>query len=93
MLRSLLFAATGKNEPSNQKLFSFQFQYTLHRMFCPTGQFFDERLHHISLALDLEAFNDRPYDEIIAGLEDEEFQFMTRRNWGEQKRRSASCTS
>jgi GNAT superfamily N-acetyltransferase len=38
---------------------------------------FTERSHRIAMALDLSAFDDRPYDAIIARLEGEGFQFTT----------------
>lgn len=50
---------------------------------CPEGRAFaerrgfTERWHEIAMALDLEAFDDRPYDEIIARLETEGFQFTS----------------
>src|SRR3990172_6082626 len=48
---------------------------------CPECRAFAERrgftewLHQIAMALDLEAFDDRPYDETIARLKGEGFQF------------------
>jgi GNAT superfamily N-acetyltransferase len=36
---------------------------------------YTERLHRIAMALDLSAFDDRPYDETIAKLKSEGFQF------------------
>ena len=41
------------------------------------GRGFTERTHMIGMALDLEAFDDRPYDEIIANLKGEGFQFTS----------------
>jgi GNAT superfamily N-acetyltransferase len=38
---------------------------------------FTEQSHYIGLALDLDAFDDRPYDAIIAKLEGEGFQFTS----------------
>ena len=38
---------------------------------------FKERLHSFAMQLDLDAFNDRPYDEIIARLKSEGFQFTS----------------
>ena len=38
---------------------------------------FTETSHYVGLALDLEAFDDRPYAGIIAGLEGQGFQFTT----------------
>jgi GNAT superfamily N-acetyltransferase len=38
---------------------------------------FSERSHQIAMALDLEAFDDRPYDEIFAKLKGEGFQFTS----------------
>lgn len=38
---------------------------------------FTERAHQIAMALDLDAFDDRPYDAIIARLQSEGFQFTT----------------
>ncbi len=38
---------------------------------------FTELRHHFAMALDLDAFDDRPYDAIIASLESEGFQFTS----------------
>jgi mycothiol synthase len=38
---------------------------------------FSERTHSIGMALDLQAFDDRPYDGKIAGLQAEGFQFTS----------------
>jgi GNAT superfamily N-acetyltransferase len=43
---------------------------------------FTEKLHVIGMALDLDAFDDRPYDEIIAKLKGEGFQFTTMEQQG-----------
>ncbi len=50
---------------------------------CPEGRAFADRRgfveqkHSIGMALDLQAFDDRPYDEIIARLEAEGFRFTS----------------
>ena len=38
---------------------------------------FSEKRHHFAMALDLDTFDDRPYDEVIASLKDEGFQFTS----------------
>jgi GNAT superfamily N-acetyltransferase len=38
---------------------------------------FTERLHQIAMALDLEAFDEKPYEEVIARLKGEEFRFTS----------------
>jgi GNAT superfamily N-acetyltransferase len=38
---------------------------------------FTERLHQIAMALNLDTFDDRPYDEIVARLKGEGFQFTS----------------
>jgi len=38
---------------------------------------FIEKRHHFAMALDLDAFNDRPYDEIIDRLKEKGFQFTS----------------
>jgi RimJ/RimL family protein N-acetyltransferase len=38
---------------------------------------FTEKRHHVGMALDLKKFDDRPYDGIIANLEEEGFQFTS----------------
>jgi GNAT superfamily N-acetyltransferase len=43
---------------------------------------FTEKRHHFAMGLDLDAFNDRPYDEIIARLEGEGFQFTSMEELG-----------
>ena len=43
---------------------------------------FVERRHQIAMALNLDAFDDRPYDEIIAGLKGEGFRFTSMQELG-----------
>lgn len=56
---------------------------------CPEGQAFAERRgfteerHRIAMWLDLDAFDDRPYDAIIAGLQGEGFQFTSMAELGD----------
>jgi GNAT superfamily N-acetyltransferase len=38
---------------------------------------FTEKRHHFAMALDLDTFDDQPYDEILARLKDEGFQFTS----------------
>ena len=55
---------------------------------CPEGldfarrRGFSERSHRIMMALDLETFDDRPYDELIARLEGEGFRFTSMEELG-----------
>lgn len=50
---------------------------------CPEGRRFaerhgfTERLHQIAMALDLQAFDERPYGELLVKLQDEGFQFTS----------------
>ena len=50
---------------------------------CPEGRSFAEKCgfseqrHHIGMELDLDAFDDRPYDSVIASLEGAGFQFTS----------------
>jgi predicted acetyltransferase/predicted GNAT family acetyltransferase len=50
---------------------------------CPQGRAFaerrgfSERVHQMAMRLDLRAFDDRPYDEILARLEGEGFRFAS----------------
>jgi GNAT superfamily N-acetyltransferase/RimJ/RimL family protein N-acetyltransferase len=44
---------------------------------------FTERWHQIMMTLDLDAFDDRPYDEIIAKLKGEGFQFTSMEDLGD----------
>ena len=48
-------------------------------------QGFVERRHQIAMELDLDAFDDRPYDEIIARLKGEGFRFTSMQELGNTK--------
>lgn len=48
-----------------------------------TRRGFVERRHQIAMALDLTAFDDQPYDEIIARLEGEGFRFTSMQELGD----------
>jgi GNAT superfamily N-acetyltransferase len=52
-----------------------------HRAFAERREFIENR-HHFAMALDLDTFDDRPYDEIIARLKGEGFQFTSMEELG-----------